>query len=343
MKHPLHLLPLAAAFLLPACEHKDLCFDHEDHAPSAAVCVRAHYEREWEYASGDTTVWAALPDWPALFGMAYDDLRPLLPAGLRLQTYDTQARSHIHNLPPEGGAAVLPAGELALLFYNNDTEYIVFNDMASYASARATTRTRTRASYAGSPFSRQAEETTVAPPDMLYGHYRELYVAERTQRADTLDVAMHPLVFTYLVRFRFARGAQYVALARGALSGMASGVWLHSGQTTSDEATVLFDATPQDWGAEARVHSFGVPDFPNSHYATRATRPHSLNLELRLKNGKMLSYDFDVSAQVAAQPQGGVITVEGIEVDDNTGMEGGSAFDVDVNGWGEYKDIDISF
>ena len=45
--------------------------------------------------------------------------------------------------------------------------------------------------------------------------------------------------------------------------------------------------------------------------------------------------------QVAAQPQGGVIEVDGIEITDEEGMEGGSGFDVDIDDWGEYEDIEL--
>lgn len=82
-------------------------------------------------------------------------------------------------------------GEHSLLLYNNDTEYIVFDDMNSFASAKATTRTRTRASYAGNPYMENTVENTVNAPDMLYGNYMENYTAERKIEADELPVTMH--------------------------------------------------------------------------------------------------------------------------------------------------------
>ena len=97
----------------------------------------------------------------------------------------------------------------------------------------------------------------------------------------------------------------------------------------------------EDFGAQACVHSFGIPDYPNEHYTTRADRRYGLNLEVRLKNGKVKSFDFDVTDQVAAQPQGGVIVVNGIEISDEDGTEGGSGFDVNVGDWGEYEDVEL--
>ena len=47
------------------------------------------------------------------------------------------------------------------------------------------------------------------------------------------------------------------------------------------------------------------------------------------------------TCEVERQPQGGVIVVSGIEISDEEGTEGGSGFDVNVDGWGEYEDIEL--
>ena len=60
------------------------------------------------------------------------------------------------------------------------------------------------------------------------------------------------------------------------------------------------------------VKSFGIPDYPGDHYGdgTRTTeRSYHLNLEVRLHNGAMKTFEFDVTDQVKAQPRGGVIIV----------------------------------
>ena len=83
-----------------------------------------------------------------------------------------------------------------------------------------------------------------------------------------------------------------------------------------------------------------MPNYPGEGY-TRADRPYTLNLEVRLTNGKILDYEFDVTAQVEAQPRGGVIIVQDIEVSDEDGTAGSGGFDVEVEGWGEYIDIPL--
>lgn len=336
-------VPLFAGMLalLSSCEHKELCFDHEEHAPKSEVRIEATYEKEWQYTHEGSTDWKKYPTWKETFGMEYDALRPGTPEGLRLQVYNGAGTEEIINMAPTGDVVHIRPGEYSLLFYNNDTEYILFDEMQTFASAKATTRTRTRSSYHGNSYMKAAQENTMNQPDMLYGSYIDSYVVERTMETTVLPVTMQPLVFTYLVRYEFSHGLEYVSLARGALAGMARAVWLNSGRTSEETATVLYDCTVETFGAQAIVRTFGVPDSPN--YATKSGNVYALNLEVRLRNGKMLSFDFDVTDQVAKQPQGGVIVVKGIEISDEQGKEGSSGFDVVVEKWGEFEDIELPF
>lgn len=224
----------------------------------------------------------------------------------------------------------------------NDTEYIVFNDIAALASASATTRSLTRGAFE----ALHAGERTVNQPDMLYGAYIGSYEALPTQETVGLPVRLQPLTYTYLVRYEFQQGFQYVALARGALAGMAESVYLNDGHTGPEAATVMFDCTLRDYGPEATVKSFGIPDYPGDHYGdgTRTTeRSYHLNLEVRLHNGAMKTFEFDVTDQVKAQPRGGVIIVsDGLVITDEEGAAGfDSGFDIDVEGWGDYIDIPL--
>jgi hypothetical protein len=76
---------------------------------------------------------------------------------------------------------------------------------------------------------------------------------------------------------------------------------------------------------------------------SRAEHTFGLNLELRLVNGKMLTFDYDVTDQVSMQPQGGIIFIDGISIEpsDTEGVGTASGFDVTVDGWGEYQDITL--
>lgn len=329
--------------LAASCEHKEL-YPAAPASPTGAQ-VTATYSREWQQPGENGFDWQNYGSWADSLGMEYESLRPGIPEGLRATVYNSDSTSESTNLAPEGGLVRMSPGLHSLLLYNNDTEYIVFSNMRRFASAMATTRTRTRSSYIDSRGA-GSDEHTVAQPDMLYGNYVEQFAATRGT-ATPLTATMHPLVFTYLIRYEFSHGIEYVALARGALAGMAEGVMLGSGRTSKEAATVLFDATVSSFGVQATVRSFGTPDRPNPAYTTnslasKAAQRCGLNLEVRLKNGKIKSFDFDVTDQVAAQPKGGVIIVRGLEVTREEGKQtGGSAFDVKVVNWGEYRDIDL--
>lgn len=157
-----------------------------------------------------------------------------------------------------------------------------------------------------------------------------------------MPVVMKPLVFTYLVRYEFSAGVGHVSVARGALAGMAESVFLHDGHTDGSTATILYDCTVHDWGVEARVNSFGSPNYPNPDYGSRAEGIYGLNLEVKLKNGKIKVFNFDISDQVRVQPHGGVITVTGIEISDQEAAGSpGSGFDVSIDDWGEFNDVII--
>ena len=319
------MLPLAGC-------RKDLCYDHNLHGTRIQVHKQPEWVLEWER---DNTLTDWQQSWDEEFGVDYDDLRPGMPSGLRVVNYEESGNVRIHNIPAEGGIVSLAEGNHAFLLYNNDTEYIVFNDVDSWASASATTRTRTRSSY----FAQGHDgEITVNPPDMLYSCYVPDYTAVRAVEPDELPVTMQPLVYTYYVRYEFKSGREYVALARGALSGMARSVYLFDGSTSDDAVTLLYDCELTDYGAEARVMSFGVAA---QSAVFRSGETYNLNLEVRLTNGNLKSFDVDVTSQMRSQPRGGVIVVEGLGISDTEGTAGGSGFDVEVNGWGEYEDIPL--
>ena len=341
MKKLFNISLLLLVLVVTSCNHKDLCIHHRDHAHKFHIQVDADYRCDWEENHGYQD-WQAI--WPDYY-VDYDGLRPATPKGLRVINSNEKLGSNAHNIAAEGGVVTLYEGPNDILFYNNDTEYILFqrNQSGNKATTRATTRTRTRATYISSEFAEPGEET-MTPPDMLFANHVEGYVPEKSIDPVHFPVTLHPLVFTYKVRYEFLEedgGLEYVAYARGALSGMARSVTIETGETSVEGATILFDNCElTDYGVRALVTSFGVPDFPSQGYEARVEeRKNALNLEVVLRNGKLINFNFDVTEQVQQQPHGGVIVVSGIKIDPDDGKQGTGAFDVDVNGWENTEDI----
>ena len=334
MKRYLTLFGILFAVVLTACEHKELCSNHRDHAHRYHINVIADYRYDWEECLGG-------PDWKTSWPedyLPYDDLRPGTPSGLRVVNFNEAGDYNLHNIAANGGVINLYEGKNNLLFYNNDTEYIVFSSFENMATTRATTRVRTRASYTGNTYA-DDDEPTLTPPDMLYANYYDGYIAEKVVDPADVEVTLQPLVFTYKVRYEFKEGLKYVSMARGALSGMASSVLLVTGETSADAATLLYDCEVTDFGVRALVTSFGVPGYPHPNYPTRETGKHALNLEILMKNSKTITFEFDVTDQVKAQPHGGVIVVKDIVISEEEGKQGSGAFDIVVDDWGDYEDI----
>lgn len=339
MKRVLNILStLLLLAVLTACEHKDLCLDHSAHAHKHHINVIADYRYDWEECYGGTD-WEAA--WPSDY-ISYDNLRPSKPDGIRIINHNDQGLSDKHNISADGGVVTLFEGYNDVLFYNNDTEYILFTNTNQVASTRATTRTMSRSSYLGNSYANK-NEMTMTPPDILYANYYEDLYVEKLEKPTDIEVTLQPLVYTYKVRYEFKEGLEFVAIARGALSGMARSVLLYNGNTSEESATILYDCEVTDYGVRALVNSFGVPAYPHGNYPTRGdgSYKHALNLELMLRNGSMITLEFDVTDQVQAQPHGGVIIVKDIVVEEEDGTQGSGAFDVEVNDWGPYEDIEL--
>ncbi len=340
-----YFLAAMAAVLLASCENKELCMDHDICRGDWTINVRANYDLRWEYPEEATsTQWEQ--EWKEEFGRTYASLCPGIPGGLRVLEYNTtSSQSRITNIPAEGGEVSFTPTAYAAIMYNNDTEYIVFEDLSNPATTMATTRTRNRSSYFGNRLNRdQEEEVTVNQPDVLFCSFLRDARKGITNRSDlTVEVPMVPVTYTYLVRCKFAHGLKYAALVRGALAGMASGVYLFDGSTPDEEVTVLFDGTVESWGLEAAVRTFGVPGYPAIYTRGDENKQYLLNVEVRLTNGDTKTFDFDVTDQVTKQPRGGVIEVDGLVITDEEGMNNSGGFDVEVNGWGDADVIPLPF
>lgn len=350
------LIAAIASVLIPiltSCDHKELCFDHWDHAPRHQVNFQAEWDRTWEYIHEGEN-WSE--NWGNYdFSREYEDLLHELPEdlGLRALVYTDGRDNELSNHPSEGGIVHMTPGEHQILFYNNNTEYIVFNDISLVANAWATTRTRTRTTYRGNskaPAETRAEEHTVAPPDALFAAYIDSYTPEKSMEAPIENITLRPLVYRYYIRFHFKKGVQKITVARGALAGMAESVYLTDGHTSSEPATILFDceepAENNDYLVEAVVNTFGIPDLPNHPNYTRAPF-YGLTLEVRLQDGTILDpIDFDISDEIMKQPRGGVIDIydDRLDIPDDIGNEGGQgAFGVAIDDWGEFEDITFDF
>ena len=348
MKRYIIIAVLAVMACMTSCVHKDLCEDHRSHAHRYHIQIIADYRYDWEEQIYDeATDWEYR--WPDEFTLAYDELRPTKPSGLRVVNYNEEGTSNnLHNIKPDGGVITLYEGLNDMLFYNNDTEYIIFSRSGTDATTRATTRTLTRTEYEASAFAVEGERT-VSPPDMLFANYVEDYLPEKVVEPTPFEITLQPLVFTYKIRFEFVGGIEYASSAVASLSGMAASVELNTGETSEESATILFDDLDIIYTNEAKtegyiratVKSFGTPAFPHPNYPTRSDITNGLKLEVRLRNNYIWTYDADVTEQVQLQPHGGVIIVKDLVIKKEDAMQGSGGFEPVVDEWGPTEDIPL--
>lgn len=320
---------------------QELCYDH---VPS--VNIGLTWEREWErdYGMNLQDVWD-----PAQMYWEYDAMRPEIPEWVKLVRYYDDGRVSERILSPEGLKLEFEQnGNSSMLLYNGDTEYIILSDMASLNDVCASASTRTRSGSSMQDMKELYQHTrTTNPPDVLYSAFIEHLPEGGIHEEIYLPVKMQPLVYSYLVTFEFEHGLEHVVLARGALGGMAEGVYLCTGVTTDKISIILFDCDIHSDACRSRVHSFGIPGFPDSYFgrttAPESTQPFMLNLEVKLKNGNTKEFNFDITDQIKNQPRGGVIKVGGIRIEDEEAQPTpGGGFEVDVTDWGDNtEEIDV--
>ena len=331
----LSLLLWGSCLSLISCRHEALA-DVEPVFTKRAF-VEATYENEWQYAVGEGTDWAHYPEWEEVFQMSYEMLKPRLPEGLRAQLSLENGAASVFNMHPDGGEIPFAETQQSLLFYNNNTEFIVFDGLHSVKEAVATTRSRSELARPG--ILEGTDGDAMNAPDMLYSYYIESFNGEEHLDEEVIAIRLKPLVFSYLIQYEFQKGLEDIVQAKGALVGMADAVSMSDGRTSSKTATLLFKGVVRNFAVQALVHSFGIPDYPREEEEPD-NRKYALELDVKLRSGNVQHFRFDVSDQVSRQPRGGVVRITGIEVDEKLAHPSyDSGFDVNVSGWGEDEHI----
>ncbi|MDE6338708.1 MAG: hypothetical protein K2K97_02835 [Muribaculaceae bacterium] len=92
------------------------------------------------------------------------------------------------------------------------------------------------------------------------------------------------------------------------------------------------------------MRSFVIPGFPDEYYGRSESdapeREYSLNLEILLKNGKTVEFNYDIADQIKKQPRGGVIKVSGLRIEEQISASE-SGFNVEVTDWPDHDVIDL--
>lgn len=347
MNRILRILPiclLTVSLFATSCKHTSLA--DMDAVFTKRMLVKATYETEWNYPIEGGIDWKNDPDWEDTFHFPYELLTPSLPDGLRVQLYLQDNKASIFNIDSQGGEIPFTNGCQSLLFYNNNTEFIVFDGLQSLKLASATTGTRSEAGHQAGVDIEDLLGNIKNSPDLLFSQYIESFVGREHPDTETLSVTLRPLVFSYLIQFEFIKGLERIERAAGSLTGMAESVSMTNFQTSKETARLLFQCTPRSFAVQALIKSFGLPNYPGPTtsgpipVAANSTQSNQLELEIELFNGTKQCFHFDVTDQLARQPYGGVIRITGIEIDEKKATSTpNSGFDAHVTEWGDTEEI----
>lgn len=224
------------------------------------------------------------------------------PTGVRSTVYsldDEFARRSFftQNFSLEGGRIALQGGNwYDLLFYNNGTDYILFESDADYTYYKASTRATTRTPYAVRSQVPTRTYVDVNQPDEFFATFMEKnevsidpedYVVEIDENGNrvyvcTLNATLRPHSYIYLIQVMLKNnigkdGNRIVKGSRGlTLTGMAPAVDLYTGLNTdsliavstedmkemqTDRMLTFPDGTQQKGDILAtRMLTWGIPD-----------------------------------------------------------------------------------
>lgn len=380
-RHHRHIAPwvfvaLLLTSIITGCQRKDLylaqrgmlSIDVSVYDIQLALLWGVDWQAQWQY-QWDESLYGAI---------GYTE-----PTGVRANVYAiNEAFQRIkyttRNFSQSGGQVSLTTNQTYdMVFYNNDTEYILFStDDSTYYYA--TTRGNTKASYTRS-------YANYNQPDQLFGTYlHDLYVTDDPEAYETetapdgsliyvldVDASLTPYTYIYLCQVMLLNNeddaGKRINGAEGlTISGLSGGVDLFTRTTDSTHIVAITqddikplqenrDLTlPNGANVEAdifaaRIMTWGLPGInPMEHTRTPILTKDSVHMAvgLKLRNGTVYPLQQNITEQMQQHPTGGVITlvIDAAEIPDSIIGEKpkpGGGFDASVDNWENEIEADI--
>ena len=383
-KSHLHTLPLAILMMLiisiaSSCERKDLYLaQHGTLSIDVSVYdIRLDllwgmdWKTEWQYFWDES-----------LYGpVGYSE-----PTGVRANVYilneaRQRARYTTRNFGNAGGRVSLTTSQTYdMMFYNNDTEYILFSTNDSNAYYHATTRSNMKTAYTRA-FAHYNQ------PDQLFGAFlQDLYVSDDPDVYELMydedgmpyyllnvKASLTPYTFIYLcqvilVNNEDADGKRVTACDGISFNGLAGGVDLFTRITDSTNLVSITQEEIQPMQEDrtlqlpdgssvtgdifaGRILTWGLPGIDPMATATSRTAVEPsvsvhAGIGLTLRNGLTYPVERDITEQIKKRPGGGVITliIDTSEIPDSIvggKPQPGGGFDASVDDWDNEINADV--
>lgn len=144
----------------------------------------------------------------------------------------------------------------------------------------------------------------------------------------------------YTFEFRNVGSLKHIVSMSASISGMAEGVWLSTGELSTNTCTIPLEAYPGKDGNSI------VGGFYTFGHHEDVSNPHRMALYIIMEDGKQFKYtegeNLDVTEQIHKAPDRHRVhlIIDGLSMPKI--IENGSGFDVSVGDWSDInKDIEI--
>lgn len=333
---------LITALTLASCDHKDLWVI--DETGIDGYKVKLDYLLEWHRpytaTASDSTWLGWIDNWPDDIAYNPDSLEPSRPRYCRM-IVENGTRQKMTIFDGDSGVASSLTAGMQMLFYNVDTEYIVYSHKDNLSTLTASTNVSDGILTAVvDTIDSLQNEAVYKQPDVVFSSDIVRF-SDSIMVDNTIHVVLHPLVWSYVVDVRIGENLSNVSRAYGYMTRLAKSVKVAEHATNDDTMTVGFAMDINSTGVSAIVKSFGIPRY-NPHSPTLPPAPGCrLIVILTLDNGKKVVQEWNIDNQILAQPAGGLIAPGQMTIPKEA-LEGGSAgFDVNVEGWGKEHNLDL--
>lgn len=340
------LLALLIVVSMSSCERKPLYLQSTSQVAVEAAVYKieleflwgTHWQTEWQY------------DWDEV---AYGPLGYTEPRGVRAVIYGlnkdmVRDNYFTQNFSSSGERVTLLGGNwYDMLFYNNGTNYILFDTDDNHQYYHATTRKSMRPNKKPSVATR--EYTDMNQPDELFGTFMEKnevslnpedYDLEYDEDGNpvyvyTLNAYLYPHTMIYLVQVMLINNTndQGEKIVKGAknlfLTGLASGVDLFTRVNSNDCISITTDdikplqtdrtlrlpdgSTRQGDIMATRMLTWGLPGIDPLAGQRRSETAMSdscyVGIGLTMSNDAEYHISGNITEQLGKRPSGGVITI----------------------------------
>jgi hypothetical protein len=254
------------------------------------------------------------------------------PEGVRAIFYPSDGGTpRVYNISPTGEDIYVPSGTYTVVLFNNDTEYVKLYN----SDKTATLEARTLVVQKSGIMKSFPSQDIVNMPEMFYSYKIDKFQVTDGDTPDVLDASPLAKVKTFKIRVKIGGtgGIKYVSSGTGFLSGVCGSYFPATDLYPTASSAIYFDFSEKGTDyIDATVRTFGIN-------ATGTSPQESFRLLLTLINGKVITYDCDLTSQLKVDLNANVIIIIPATVDVPE-IYSGSGFDAHVKDW-DNTDSDI--